>query len=90
MTDIELLQRQSGAQAARRSPRKAALKLPERLERAGDRSLPEMARTAAAAWAEGALETLRAQHRCQRCGRRLTDETSIERGIGTECARGSR
>lgn len=73
------------ANAVRRHPRKAAMRLVrlERLEAAGQigRSTVAEAETLV-----GLRDALRAAERCQRCGRRLTDEESIARGIGPDCA----
>jgi hypothetical protein len=37
--------------------------------------------------ADVAAEVLRAEGRCERCGRRLRHPASVERGVGPECAR---
>lgn len=64
---------------ARRYPRKAATKmLTYHLAHA---YTSEAARGAA----EGILEGLREASRCARCGRALTDSTSVARGIGPDC-----
>ncbi len=39
------------------------------------------------AMADVVAEALRAEGRCERCGRRLTDPVSVERGVGPDCAR---
>jgi hypothetical protein len=83
--------RQDGANAVRQSPRKAIRLIAVRLARSEDPSRSEAARLTDAAWLEGAHEQLKRSNRCRRCARRLTDEASIERGLGADCAnRGNR
>lgn len=85
MIDAERLayERLRGTREAKRTPCRAA-KSAQRRATSARINGPDY-RATAKAYAEGVVSTLTAQSRCLRCGKTLTDETSIARQIGGDC-----
>lgn len=74
-----------GVQYARKLPTKAADKAHERMQRSALPGRSDEAKVADRAFFDGVMSQLASKSRCLRCGKKLSDPTSIERGIGSDC-----
>lgn len=84
MSDVAL-NRMMGVQYARKVPTKAAGKAHERLQKSALPGRSDEARIADRAFFDGVMAQLAGQSRCLRCGKKLSDQASIERGLGSDC-----
>lgn len=74
-----------GQALARRTPAKAAARIPELADDVIRSGIETHTGAGALGQAEGILANLHAATRCRICGRELSDPLSVKRGIGPDC-----